>query len=98
MTAPEGKKLVLIGYMRVSKTDGSQVVDLQSDALVAAGRDGAKLCLGVFVMLLLAAFIEAFWSSKADLPDLVRFPLAAALWIAIFWWLAMGGRGRTDAD
>ncbi|MBX9909355.1 MAG: recombinase family protein [Beijerinckiaceae bacterium] len=28
---------MLIGYMRVSKTDGSQVVDLQSDALVAAG-------------------------------------------------------------
>ncbi len=37
MTAPQGEKLVLIGYMRVSKTDGSQVVDLQSDALVAAG-------------------------------------------------------------
>lgn len=33
----EGEKLVLIGYMRVSKTDGSQVVDLQRDALVAAG-------------------------------------------------------------
>ena len=28
---------MLIGYMRVSKADGSQVVDLQSDALVAAG-------------------------------------------------------------
>jgi len=68
------------------------------DALIASGRDGAKLCLGVFAMLLLAAFIEAFWSSKSDLPDLVRFPLAAALWIGIFWWLAMGGRGRTDAD
>ena len=26
-----------IGYMRVSKTDGSQVVDLQRDALLAAG-------------------------------------------------------------
>lgn len=37
MTAPQGEKLVLIGYMRVSKTVGSQVVDLQSDALVAAG-------------------------------------------------------------
>lgn len=68
------------------------------DALIASGRDGAKLCLGVFAMLLLAAFIEAFWSSKADLPDLVRFPLAAALWIATFWWLGMGGRGRRDAD
>jgi len=27
----------LIGYMRVSKADGSQVLDLQSDALIAAG-------------------------------------------------------------
>ncbi len=28
---------VLIGYMRVSKADGSQVLDLQRDALLAAG-------------------------------------------------------------
>lgn len=28
---------MLIGYMRVSKTDGSQVFDLQRDALIAAG-------------------------------------------------------------
>jgi len=28
---------MLIGYMRVSKTDGSQVLDLQKDALLAAG-------------------------------------------------------------
>ena len=28
---------MLIGYMRVSKVDGSQVLDLQRDALVAAG-------------------------------------------------------------
>src|SRR5262245_25047263 len=28
---------VLIGYMRVSKADGSQVCDLQRDALMAAG-------------------------------------------------------------
>jgi DNA invertase Pin-like site-specific DNA recombinase len=28
---------MLIGYMRVSKSDGSQTVDLQRDALVAAG-------------------------------------------------------------
>ena len=30
---------MLVGYMRVSKTDGSQVVDLQRDALLAAGVD-----------------------------------------------------------
>lgn len=28
---------MLIGYMRVSKVDGSQVLDLQQDALLAAG-------------------------------------------------------------
>jgi hypothetical protein len=28
---------VLIGYMRVSKADGSQTLDLQRDALLAAG-------------------------------------------------------------
>ncbi|NJD86184.1 recombinase family protein, partial [Candidatus Erwinia dacicola] len=32
---------MLIGYMRVSKADGSQVNDLQRDALIAAGVDVA---------------------------------------------------------
>ena len=34
---------MLIGYMRVSKTDGSQSTDLQRDALLAAGVDPSKL-------------------------------------------------------
>jgi DNA invertase Pin-like site-specific DNA recombinase len=34
---------ILIGYMRVSKTDGSQVLDLQKDALLAAGVEARYL-------------------------------------------------------
>jgi DNA invertase Pin-like site-specific DNA recombinase len=34
---------VLIGYMRVSKADGSQVFDLQRDALLGAGVDAGHL-------------------------------------------------------
>ena len=34
---------MLIGYMRVSKADGSQSTDLQRDALLAAGVDQAQL-------------------------------------------------------
>ena len=34
---------MLIGYMRVSKADGSQAADLQRDALIAAGVDPAHL-------------------------------------------------------
>src|SRR5262249_18114577 len=33
----DGLSEPLIGYMRVSKADGSQVLDLQRDALTAAG-------------------------------------------------------------
>ena len=34
---------MLIGYMRVSKADGSQATDLQRDALIAAGVDPVHL-------------------------------------------------------
>lgn len=34
---------MLIGYMRISKADGSQVVDLQHDALLAAGVEPDQL-------------------------------------------------------
>jgi DNA invertase Pin-like site-specific DNA recombinase len=34
---------VLIGYMRVSKSDGSQVLDLQRDALLEAGVTADRL-------------------------------------------------------
>ena len=34
---------MLIGYVRVSKSDGSQTFDLQPDALIAAGFDPAQI-------------------------------------------------------
>ena len=34
---------MLIGYVRVSKSDGSQGIDLQRDALIAAGVDPAQI-------------------------------------------------------
>jgi DNA invertase Pin-like site-specific DNA recombinase len=37
------EQLVLIGYMRISKTDGSQTLDLQRDALLAAGVEPGHL-------------------------------------------------------
>jgi uncharacterized membrane protein SpoIIM required for sporulation len=66
-------------------------------ALLAAGRIGARLILGVFVMLLAAAFIEAFWSSIASLPDLVKFGSGGLIWLVVLTWLGIGGRGRVHA-
>lgn len=66
-------------------------------ALLDAGRDGAQLVLGVFAMLVLAAFIEAYWSSIGWMPDAVKFSVGITLWLAILYWLWRGGRGSSDA-
>jgi uncharacterized membrane protein SpoIIM required for sporulation len=64
-------------------------------ALVAAGWVGAQLALGAFAMLLVAAFIEAYWSSIAALPDALKFGSGALLWIVVLGWLWRGGRAAT---
>ncbi len=64
------------------------------DALIEGGKRGAQLCLGVFVMLLLAAFVEAFWSSMGWVPATVKFGVASVLWTLVMVWLWRGGRDR----
>jgi uncharacterized membrane protein SpoIIM required for sporulation len=68
------------------------------DALVDGGVIGARLCLGVAAMLLVAAFIEAFWSSIAEVPAWGKFIVAGVLWSVVLLWLWRGGRGSTHAD
>ncbi len=63
------------------------------DALVHAGRIGARLCLGVAVMLLLAAFVEAFWSSTQSIPAWIKYGVSALLWLLVLGWLWRGGHG-----
>lgn len=61
-------------------------------ALVEAGRVGAQLALGAFAMLVLAAFVEAYWSSIAALPDAVKYGSGALFWALVLGWLLRGGR------
>lgn len=62
------------------------------DALIEGGRRGAKICVGVFAMLVFAAFVEAFWSSIASIPAWVKYGVGAALWLLVGGWLWFGGR------
>ncbi|HEX2162833.1 MAG TPA: stage II sporulation protein M [Thermoanaerobaculia bacterium] len=62
-------------------------------ALLAAARDTLPLVWGIAFLLLLAAFVEAFWSSSHALPDAARYGVGALLWVAFFAYLAFGGRG-----
>lgn len=67
------------------------------DALVEGGVIGARLCLGVAFMLLVAAFIEAFWSSTAWVPMWGKLTVSGVLWTLVLLWLWRGGRGAAHA-
>jgi uncharacterized membrane protein SpoIIM required for sporulation len=64
-------------------------------ALADAGREVSVIIYGVVVMLLIAACIEAFWSSSQWLPVPVKYATAAVCWSAVLLYLARQGR---DAD
>jgi uncharacterized membrane protein SpoIIM required for sporulation len=61
-------------------------------SLVVATRDSAVLLYGVTAMLLVAAAIEAFWSSATWLPASVKYGVAGVCWTAVFGYFAFQGR------
>jgi uncharacterized membrane protein SpoIIM required for sporulation len=61
-------------------------------SLVAATRDSAVIVSGAAAMLLIAAAIEAFWSSASWLPHPVKFAVAGACWIGMLSYLTFQGR------
>lgn len=61
-------------------------------ALVHASRGAAVILYGVVVMLLIAATIEAFWSSAQWLPPIVKFAVAGCSWVAMLCYLTLQGR------
>jgi uncharacterized membrane protein SpoIIM required for sporulation len=61
-------------------------------SLVSATRETAVIVYGFMAMLLIAAAIEAFWSSASWLPHGLKYGVAAACWIAVLGYLALQGR------
>ncbi len=66
-------------------------------ALQYAAKDAIKIVYGVFVMLLIAAFIEAFWSSSSSLPIAVKYSVGAALWAFVYYYCFFFARTRVAA-
>ncbi|HWK11403.1 MAG TPA: stage II sporulation protein M [Vicinamibacterales bacterium] len=61
-------------------------------SLVAAARDTAVILYGVVAMLLVAAAVEAFWSSAQWLPGTIKFSVAALCWTAVLAYFTLQGR------
>jgi uncharacterized membrane protein SpoIIM required for sporulation len=61
-------------------------------ALRRAAAGGVRLLYGVVVLLLLAAIIEAFWSSNRALPVTLKYAVGAAGWLLLALCLLLEGR------
>lgn len=69
----------------------------RADALKLAGRESIELVLGAALMLVVAAFIEAFWSPSGWTPIPVKYAAAGFFWLTVVLYLSRAGR-KTDAD
>lgn len=66
---------------------------LRADALKNKAPEALKLVMGAACMLVMAAFVEAFWSASG-FPDAVKYSVAAALWVLVGAYLFLAGTGR----
>ncbi|WP_028886672.1 stage II sporulation protein M [Teredinibacter turnerae] len=64
------------------------------DALRVAGREAVIIVYGSTLMLIIAAFLEAFWSSSAALPVAVKYSVGGCLWALVTIYFLFAGRAR----
>ena len=62
------------------------------DSLRLAGRDVVPMLYGVVLMLVIAAFLEAFWSSSTLLPNETKYTVGALLWALVLLYSFSGRR------
>lgn len=63
-------------------------------ALRDAADASIRIMYGVAAMLLVAAFVEAFWSSTQSVSPTFKYGVGAALWLLVGTYLVIMGRGR----
>jgi uncharacterized membrane protein SpoIIM required for sporulation len=62
------------------------------NALRMAGRESIPMLYGIVLMLVIAAFMEAFWSSNASLPISVKYTVGATCWALVLLYSFSGKR------
>jgi uncharacterized membrane protein SpoIIM required for sporulation len=63
-------------------------------ALVAAAKPAVRMMYGAAVMLLAAAFVEAFWSPLTEVPYRLKIGAGIAGWVLLLAYLLFAGRLR----
>ena len=64
-------------------------------------RDNSQIAIqivyGAATLFIMAAFVEAFWSSQVWIPVTVKYTIGVVLWVLVIGYFALVGRGRARA-
>lgn len=66
----------------------------RKDALKIQGKKAANLIAAAFLLLFIAAILEAFWSSITLFSPYFKMAVAVCLWVAVYAYLLFGGRQK----
>ncbi|WNJ84317.1 stage II sporulation protein M [Pseudomonas canadensis] len=64
----------------------------RGESLRLAARKSVQMLCGVMIFLLIAAVIEAYWSSATLIAPWIKYLVGAALWLLVAAYLSLAGR------
>jgi len=65
----------------------------RKQSLIKAASEAMPLVYGVFFLLLIAAFVEAFWSSSSYLSNTAKYMAGGSFWLLVLSYLSLGYTG-----
>ena len=80
---------MMLGHALIAPGEQSRLAALRLRA-----RSAVEILLGAGFMLLIAAFIEAFWSSSSFVVAWVKYVVGITLWMVVLGYLTFSGRRR----
>jgi len=63
-------------------------------SLIDSAREAIYMMYGVATMFVIAAFIEAYWSSMTDIPSMVKYTVGVINWLLLIMYFVFLGRNR----
>lgn len=80
---------LMLGWALIAPGNRSRLRALQD-----AGSRAVRIIYGAALLFLLAAFIEAFWSSMTWIEPAIKYIVGISLWVMLWGYLLLAGRQR----
>ncbi|MDD5392979.1 MAG: stage II sporulation protein M [Thiothrix sp.] len=65
-------------------------------ALRDNSQDAIQIVYGSATLFIMAAFVEAFWSSQIWIPIVIKYTVGISLWLLVISYFTFAGRGQRD--